>query len=65
MRFSRFLFALLAVSTFSFLGCGRSNEPTSVDSGELQSYVEDNADALAAEDAAMEAEDAEEDADDE
>jgi hypothetical protein len=38
---------------------------TSVDSSELQSYVEENADALAAEDAAADAEDAEEDADDE
>ena len=61
MRSSQFLFALLVASTLSLVGCGRGSETTAIDSDELQSYVEDNAEALAAEDAAMEAEDAEED----
>ena len=51
MRLSRFLFAMLFVSGLTFAGCS-SNEATSVDSGELQSYVEANADQLAAEQAA-------------
>ncbi len=44
-------------------GCGGSNEATSVDSGELQSYVEENAAALAEEDRLMEAEEEDEDDD--
>ena len=65
MRLSQLLSACFVVFGLSITGCGGSNEPTSVDSGELQSYVEDNAAALAAEDAAMEAEEEAEDADDE
>lgn len=59
----RFSWPLLVVS-LSLVGCG-SKEPTSVESGELQQFVEDNAAQLAAEDAAYEAEEAAEDADDE
>jgi hypothetical protein len=65
MRLSHLLSAFLVACGLSVAGCGGSNEPTSIDSGELQSYVQENADALAAEDAEMEAEDAAEDADDE
>jgi hypothetical protein len=65
MHLSRVLCAILILGLVSFAGCGRSSDATSVDSSELQSYVEENADALAAEDAAADAEDAEEDADDE
>jgi hypothetical protein len=63
MHLSRVLCAILLVGLVSFAGCGRSSEVTSVDSSELQSYVEENAAELAAEDAALEAEDAEDDDD--
>ncbi len=63
MRLSQLLPASIVVCVLSVAGCGGSNEPSSVDSGELQSYVQDNAAALAAEDAAMEMEDANEDED--
>lgn len=63
MRLCQLLFALLVVAGLSLSGCG-SNEATSVDSGELQSYVQENADQLAAEEAAEEAEEAMEDAED-
>lgn len=64
MRLCQLFFALLMVSGLSFAGCGGSGEATSIDSGELQSYVQDNAPALAAEDAAMDAEEEAEDEDD-
>jgi uncharacterized protein YcfL len=64
MRFSRPLLVSVFVVSLSLVGCG-SKEPTSVDSGELQQFVEDNAAQLAAEDAAYDAEEAAEDADDE
>ena len=63
MRLSQLLPASIFICVLSVAGCGGSNEPSSVDSGELQSYVQDNAAALAAEDAAMEMEDANEDED--
>ena len=65
MRLSQLLSAFFVVFGLSITGCGGSNEATSVDSGELQSYVEDNAAALAEEDRLMEAEEEAEDADDE
>ena len=63
MRLSRLLFGMLFISGLTIAGCG-SNEATSVDSGELQSYVEENADALAAEEAAEVAEEAMEEEED-
>ena len=64
MRLSHVLPAFVVVFGFSCSGCGGGGEPTSIDSDELQSYVEENAAALAAEDAAMEAEEEADDADD-
>ena len=63
MRLSALALALLMMTGLSISGCG-SNEATSVDSGELQSFVEENADVLAAEDAAEAAEEAMEDEED-
>ncbi len=64
MRLSQAFAAFLIICGLSLVGCGGGNEPTSVDSGELQNYVQENAAALAEEEAAMEAEEAAEDADD-
>lgn len=53
---------LILISALSFAGCGDSNEPTTIEVGEVQQYVNENAAQLADEDAVADAEEAAEDA---
>ena len=64
MHFSRFLSIFCVVCILSMIGCGASNEPTTMDASEVQRYVEENEAALAEEDALADAEEAEDDDDD-
>lgn len=62
MLLNRMVTALFLISALSFVGCGGSSEPTTIDVSEVQQYVNENAAALADEDAIADAEDAAEDA---
>ena len=47
----RVLWPLLALTLVVAVGCGGSTEPTSVDAGELEQFLDDNADAVAQQEA--------------
>ncbi|MCP4891303.1 MAG: hypothetical protein GY904_32500 [Planctomycetaceae bacterium] len=47
MLFSRYFVAFLFLFCGLVVGCGGSNEPTVISDGELQQYIEENADDIA------------------
>lgn len=47
MFFSRYFVAFLFLLCGLVVGCGGSNEPTVISDGELQQYIEENAEDIA------------------